>query len=236
MEVAARRGSLMFNICTFLWGDKYGVSDVAKLARGVRRHLSEPYRFICLTDDILREPIEGVDYQPIPNKDLLNIPGCFARLCLFDPHWQFIRDIGEGERIVCIDLDTVITGDLFPLFNRDNPFLILTGANAANPCPYNGSLWLLHAGYRPDVWSDFTLEKANAAGFYSFPDDQGWMAHKIPGVAGWPAGSRSGVYAFKKPAWPKGDDLPADARMVVFPGWRRPARFTDLEWVREHWR
>lgn len=134
-----------------------------------------------------------------------------------------------------MDLDSVVTGPLDPLFNRPDNFMILTGANAINPCPYNGSLWMLRAGYRPDVSSQFTLEAANQIPFYEFPDDQAWFAHKLPGVIGWKVGAPSGVYAFQKPGWPKGDELPKDARLVVFPGWRDPAKFTHLPWVRERW-
>lgn len=223
-------------ITTWLWGDKYGVSDVAKLAAGVRRHLKQPYSFVCVTDDLGREPIEGVKYRPIFNPELLRVAGCFVRLRMFDPYWQFLEDIPEGSRIVCMDLDSVVTGPLDPLFDRDEDFVILQGANASNPCPYNGSLWMLRAGSRWTVWADFSIQKANEAGFYEFPDDQGWMAHKVPGAAGWMAGSKSGVYAFKKPGWPDGDDLPKDARLVVFPGWRSPEKFKDLGWVKEHWR
>lgn len=222
-------------ITTWLWGSKYGVSDVAKLAAGVRRNLKEPYRFLCLTDDMGRELIEGVDYRPIPDLELTKVAGCFARLRMFDPYWQFIREIKRGDRIVCMDLDSVVTGDLGPVFDRSEPFVILHGANAKNPCPYNGSLWLLRAGYRPDVWETFSVDAARVAPFYSFPDDQGWMANKIPDAAGWKAGAESGVFAFQKPGWPKGEALPSGARLVVFPGWRDPSKFTHLDWVSRHW-
>lgn len=95
---------------------------------------------------------------------------------------------------------------------------------------------MLRAGYRPDVWSDFSLGAADKIPRYRFADDQGWFAHKMPAAAGWQVGPRSGVYAFKKPAWPQGDDLPSDARMVVFPGWRDPSKFMGLPWVKENWR
>jgi hypothetical protein len=208
---------------TWLWGDKYPVRYVDRLRAGVARHLKQPYRF-----DV---------WRPQPEDEYLTIMrGCFARLRVFDPAWQQHAGIETGDRVVCLDLDSVVTGGLDPLFDRDDPFVVLTGANASNPCPYNGSVWMLRAGHRPDVWHDFSLEAAARVPFYQFPDDQAWMAHKLPGVAGWPAGPASGVYAFKKPGWPKGDALPADARLVVFPGWRDPQKFTHLPWIKEHWR
>lgn len=224
-------------VTTWLWGKKYGADDLRKLAAGVKRHLGEPYRFLCLTDDLSREPIQGVDYRPIPDPHLVDHRGCVVRLRMFDPRWQFIREIYPGDRIVCMDLDSIPTGPLDPLFTRPETFMILQGANAANPCPFNGSLMMLRAGSHPEVWSEFSLEALATIAFHEFPDDQGWIWHKLPNASGWKAGAQSGVYAFQKPGWPNGsDDLPADARLVVFPGWRDPSKFTHLSWVKEHWR
>lgn len=223
----------MLHICTFAWGKKYSQDHAARLISGVRRHLQEAHRFLLLTE--WRMHLDGVAFAPILNMELTAIPGCFARLRLFDPMWQASVGIKNGDRVVCMDLDSIVTGSLDPLFCRPENFLILTGANAVNPCPYNGSIWMLRAGYRPDVWRDFSLEEAAKVPFYAFPDDQAWFAQKLPGVTGWKAGSASGVYAFQKPGWPSGEALPSDARIVVFPGWRDPSRYTHLPWVKEHW-
>jgi len=220
----------MLTLCTWLWGDKYGDDDVAKLVSGVRRHLRQPHRFICFSERALR--MDGVECGVIPDLELTKTPGCFARLRLFDPFWQ---DMWFSDRVVNMDLDTVITGPLDPLFDRPEPFVILQGANASNPCPYNGSLMMLRPGAHPEVWMDFSLEKASKLPFYEFPDDQGWIAHKIHKAASWKCGPKSGVYAFEKPCWPHDGGLPDDARMVVFPGWRSPAKFSDLPWIKQHW-
>lgn len=221
------------SIVTWHWGDKYSVGYIEKLAAGLKRHMAEPYELICFSENPI--DVDGIENYPIHFEDLYltKVQGCFVRLRLFDPAFQASYQL--GDRIVCIDLDAVVCGALYPLFHRPEPFMILQGANAQNPCPYNGSVWMLRAGYRPDVWSDFTLEKARRVPFHEFPDDQGWFADKIPNAPGWRAGAASGVYAFKKPGWPSGDALPKDARMVVFPGYRDPAHFVDLPWVQYHW-
>lgn len=221
-------------VTAWAWGQKYSRDDVARLVAGVRRHLKEPHRFVLVTEWSVE--IDGVECTSIPNVEMTAHKGCFARLRTFDPEWQ-VNALGArpGDRIVVVDLDVIATGALDALFCRPDNFCILVGANAQNPCPYNGSLWMLRAGYRPDVWSDFSFKAASKIPFFEFPDDQGWMAAKIPGVTGWRAGSHSGVYAFQKPGWPKGEALPADARLVVFPGWRSPEKFTGLQWVRRHW-
>lgn len=209
-------------ICTWIWGKKYGPEYIERLEVGVRKHMRGEYRWL------LAEPwMEDLHFTLRP--------GCFARLRMFDPIWQEMTGLRPGDRLACIDLDAIVTGELDSLFNRPESFVILQGANSANPCPYNGSLMMLRAGEHHDVWTDFSLEASNAIPFYAFPDDQGWLAHKLPGVAGWKAGPESGVYAFAKPGWPKGERLPKDARLVAFPGRRDPSHFTHLDWVKEHW-
>lgn len=217
-------------ITTFLWGDKYRDEDVQKLAAGLRRHVAQSYRFLCVSD---RE-IDGVETTVIKDPGLTRMKGCFSRLRLFDPDWQ--KDIGAEDRIANIDLDVVVTGPLDPVFNVASKFMILQGANASNPCKFNGSIFMLRAGAHPEVWEDFTLERARAAPYHEFPDDQGWLWHKLPDACGWECGLPSGIYAFKKPGWPEGDNLPAGARLVVFPGWRSPHQFKHLPWIKEHWR
>jgi hypothetical protein len=224
-------------IVTWFWGGKYPTEDVRKLARGVARHLSAPHRFVVATDQPKLFPFgsEEILTTPIDDIELTRIPGCFARLAMFNPAWQSSGVFAGARRFVCMDLDTVITGPLDPLFQGGEPFQILQGANSTNPCPYNGSLWTVNKYYRPDVYRDFSMEAAARVPHWQFPDDQAWFAHHLPDAAGWRSGTR-GVYAFQKPGWPSGEALPADARIVVFPGWRSPEKFKRLQWVRDNWR
>src|SRR4051794_33955432 len=103
----------MLTICTWKWGDKFSADDVAKLSAGVARHLRQPHRFVCITDDTRGLTVEC---GAIRDVDLLRVKGCFARLRMFDPEAQKGSGLSEGDRLVCIDLDTVITGPLDPLF------------------------------------------------------------------------------------------------------------------------
>lgn len=223
----------MINIVTWLWGTKYISADVEKLKNAVSRNLDQRYNFILSSDRPMH--LENSKWIEIQDKELTKLKGCFARLRMFDPEWQKSIGAKKGEKIVCIDLDVVTTGKLDPFFNRDESFVIVQGANAANPCPYNGSMFMLRAGEHSDVWKDFSIQKASAVPYYEFPDDQGWFWHKMPQAAGWKAG-QEGLYAFQKPGWPGGENLPDDARIVIFPGWRSPEKFKHLQWVKENWR
>lgn len=212
---------MALHIVTFRWGDKYGPEYVNKLHAGIDRNMRGDYRFTVL--------------HPLPEDEYLTrVKGCFSRLRLFDPEFQRLCGFKEGDRVVCMDLDLIVTGPLDQLFDRAEPFVILQGVNSVNICPFNGSLWMLKAGYRPDVWGEFSLDLAGKIVAHDFPDDQGWMWDMIPDASAF--GAEDGVYAFQKRGWPKGEDLPANARVVCFPGWRDPSKFTHLDWVKANWR
>ena len=206
------------NVATWAWGSKYGREYLDRLRAGVSRHLRQPHKF-------------WVFHPDERDRHLTEVPGCFARLRMFDPAWQ--RRHGLEGRFVVLDLDLIVTGDLGPMFEGDEPFRILQGVNASNPCPFNGSVWRLDVGHRPDVWTEFGLEAAAKVPHDKFPDDQAWFAHMMPDAGAF--GPKDGVYAFQKPGWPRGEALPRNARIVAFPGWRDPVGFKHLDWVKEHW-
>jgi hypothetical protein len=221
-------------VCTWLWGSKYTPIYVERLHAGARKHLKQPFRFLCLTEsDRIANLSNGIERHGIQDTSLTAIKGCFARLRMFDPAWQSQHDI--SDRLVCLDLDVVITGPLDPLFDRPESLVVLQGANASNPCPYNCSVMMLRKNAHPELWTDFKLDQLKHIPCHEFPDDQGWLWYRAPKLAGWQVGARSGIYAFQKPGWPPGTDLPSDARMVSFIGWRDPRAFTNLQWVRQHW-
>jgi hypothetical protein len=240
----------MITISTWHWGHKYGPEYVGRLARSVARHLKQPHEFVVFSNSFPGYTLSGfggVTVRPITRGyGLTQIKGCFVRLQMFGKKWQ--EENGITDRIVMMDLDTVITGPLDPLFDRPEPFLILQGGNATNPCPFNGALQMLRPGYRHDVWDDFSFDKAKDVPHDSFPDDQAWLADRIPDAAGWKVGPETGAYVFRKPGWPgyiswdvavdegTDKDLPAGARLVTFSGWRSPQRFVHLPWISENWR
>lgn len=223
-------------VITWCWGEKFGQHYVDRLSRSVQRHLDQPHKFVVVSPGAGISADGGAARWALKDEPLIKERGCFARLRMFDPEWLRSNGVYDGERVVCIDLDTVITGPLDPLFDRPEPFVIMQGGNAANPCPYNGALSMLRCGYRSDVWSDFSLEAARDVPFYEFPDDQSWLNAKIPNAPGWQVGAGSGVYCFQKRGWPGGTGLPSGARLVTFRGNNPPSKHVHIEWVAENWR
>lgn len=235
-------GVTMLVVTTWWWGNKFDVSHVNKLAAGIKRHLKMPHRFACIHDKGFPDFSIDVDHSwPIADEILTRYKGCFARLRMFDPAWQKAYPCHAmyqvpADLLVNIDLDTVITGPLDPLFDRPEPFVIMQEANAANPCPMNGALMMLRPGAHPEVWKDFSVDAASKVPFFSFPDDQGWIWHKVPGAAGWKCGPEYGVYVYQKRGWPSNSVyLPDGARLVTFIN-KDPSQLMHLDWVRENWK
>lgn len=235
----------MISVVCFKWKPRHGYrstypAEVVNTLRSmVQRHYPWPHRFICVTDDArgLDEDIEAVplwdDYAEVPNPSFKTGPSCYRRLKVFS------RDIGEvlGERFVCIDLDTVIVGDLRPLFDRTEDFI--AWRNPDPRWPLNGSMFMLTAGARPEVWEGFDPKTSPATSHAArcYGSDQGWMSYVLgTGEATW--GPEDGVYSYDMEIRKLGNHLPENARVVMFHGrhdpWM-PVVHKVAPWVSEHY-
>lgn len=216
----------------------FGPEAVNVLRRMVVRHYG-PVRFVCVTDDPsgLDPGVEPFplwsDFATVPSPHGAHQPSCYRRLRAFSVEareWF-------GDRFVWLDLDTVIVGDLRPLWHRPEDFVIWGETDPRSF--YNGSMVLMTAGSRRRVFETFDPKRspalAHAAG--RFGSDQGWISYALgPGEAMFTR--RDGVYSYRVHIAPDRSRLPADARMVMFHGridpWSEYAQ--AIPWVRENYR
>jgi hypothetical protein len=236
----------MLTIVTFLWKprpgyrSKFSTQHVNVLRRMVRRHYRQPHRFVLLTDDptgITEPDIEVFelwrDFANVQNPSGRGNPSCYRRLRLFAPEpGKFL-----GERFVCLDLDTVIVDDMAPVWDRDDDFVIWKSGTSGNP--YNGSMFMLKAGARPNVWLDFdpvwSPINTRRAGLYG--SDQAWIAHSCgAGEKTWSAAD--GVLSFRLNLEHRSGGLPERSRIVFFHGngdpWDPPIQ-KRYPWVKKAW-
>jgi hypothetical protein len=242
----------MLDIVCWKWRPKpgyrssYGPETVNVLRRMVARNLRLLHRFSCITDDPT-----GIDpevrviplwdtFADIPSPAGAHNPSCYRRLRMFSLEARELI----GERIVSMDLDTVVTGDLTPLFDRDDDFVIW-GGQSVQPrlkvpfCWYNGSLMMLRAGTRTQVWTKFDprtspqqAHRANARG-----SDQGWISYCLGNrEAIWT--ERDGVLSFRNHVAVNGHRLPVGARIVAFHGRNDPWQAETQRvspWIKEYY-
>jgi hypothetical protein len=237
----------VLSVVTWLWRDRgyrstFTPAHVHTLYAMVARHYARPFAKVCVTDDSagLDADIRVVplwpDHRGLPSPHGHGNPGCYERIKAFDP----ATAAQLGARFVSLDLDSVIVGDLTPLWDRPDPFVIwhLRMGHRTNGQKgvYNGSMWLMDAGARPDVWTRFTGQRSAREAYRAgqHGSDQGWMQYVLGAdVPHWD--QADGVYSYKYDLLARHrGQLPADARVVFFHGKPDPwDPQLDRTWVRE---
>ena len=158
----------------------------------VSRNLRMKHRLVCVTTETDLPPyVERIDppgeFEDVAPQWGPRKPNCYRRLVMFrsDAAKTF------GRRFVSMDLDCIVGGPLDPLFNRPEEFVIFKGT--APERPYNGSMMLLKAGARSQVYDEFDQAGADASGARFYGSDQAWLAHILgPNEATW--GEADGVW------------------------------------------
>jgi hypothetical protein len=105
-----------YNVVCVKWGTKYDADYVNRLYNMVKKNLSLPYKFICLTDDS-KGLNKDIDALPFTRKDLVF---WWTKLNIFELNLHAI----SGQAIF-FDLDVVITDNIDCLFtfNPDKEFI-----------------------------------------------------------------------------------------------------------------
>jgi len=237
----------MLEVVSWLWKptktyrSQFSPVHVNILRRMIARHYPEPHRFSCITDqtegfdpEVRIIPL-WTDHATRPSIYGPDTPNCHRRLKAFSEEMKLLI----GVRFVSFDLDAVVTGDLTPVLNRKEDFIIW-GPDGRRT-PYNGSMWMMNAGARKQVWERFeanpekAIRRANGAGFYG--SDQAWMCYALgPHEKRWRA--EDGVYSYRMHVKNNHGKLPKDARIVFFEGHYDPDNAVtqrQCPWIKEHY-
>lgn len=225
----------------------YTAEHVNTVTSQIKKHMNgEKHRVICVTDDAANIRMD-VDVHPLwkdhsgtPNISGPHLPSCYRRLKLFDPTTQQEMGIAKDDRILSLDLDTCVCGDLTALTRRKDRFVGWAVRGTRHIRVFNGSCFLFSAGDLSEIWSDFdpstSPKKAFQAGF--FGSDQGWLSFNLAkrtDCAGWTF-PQVVSYAREVARRPK---LPTGCVLVNFHGrhkpWQRETQAVT-PWVKDHWR
>lgn len=237
----------MISFVTWKWHDpsstrqRFRSKHVNVLFAMVHQHYPRPFRFICITDDAegldprieaMPIPVGAIHESPLHNPQGPSFPNCYRRL------WTFSREATIlGERILSLDIDVVILGDVRPLVDRDEDFVGWCDKRFGWG-KIAGGIYLLRTGSLPQVWEDFDPLTSPAEAFAAGNrgSDQGWMSFKMfP-----PAGKWSNGDGLTKINWTpaRSHTAPHGARMVFTTGakppWSKETR-QRYPWVRKVW-
>lgn len=213
---------------------------VTTLARSIKRTLSIPHRFVCVTDEtvgfgpeveVFATPSRAVALGKLASPEGSRFPSCYRRL------WSFSKEAAVlGERLFVIDIDLVVLRDMAHLLNRKEDFVGWRPlARWGNPARIGGGMYLLKAGTHVDVYEQFrgesSIREARRAGFRG--SDQAWLSYRLGRHAiVWP--KEAGLYSIRDFADGR-LPLPEDAVAVQMNGPQKPWS-SSLSWIREHWR
>lgn len=171
--------------CVLKSGGIYTERDVTRLHEAVHRNLAEPYRFVCLTD---RPALGGVHCIPLRQ----DWPGWWSKLALFSP-----STFEDNDRVLYLDLDTLILGDLSPLtaFAGKGPNgRLIVLRDFYRPLHYGSGVMAFRGGQLVGIYERFKKESAtHIQKSGPFWGDQQVMEQYWPGALFWqdlvPAGT-----------------------------------------------
>lgn len=228
---------MSLTVLTWLWttGGRrpgvYGAEHVHAIARMLAKHMSAPYRLVCVTD----RPNEIKECETFPLWDLSVVQtrnlDCYRRLRLFDPEWGAVF----GERILSLDLDVLIRGDLAPLIDEERDFQGMRGLHSH----INGSAWTLKIGtcrkvwdsFRPSMSAEVIAKSRNRDGSRLVGSDQAWMSLMMPNAPVW--GHGHGMWHYRKLV--KQPEQAPLTRMVAFSGDVKPWDSLQISALRDEY-
>jgi len=164
------------NIICYRWGKKYGVEYVNTLRAMVKRNLSVPHTFHCITDcsDGLHDDIV---VHILPQTE---VTGIWRKLMTFQNDFLGLR----GKWAVSLDLDVVIVGNLdFLAEQPDKDFMIARNwskdAKSGKGARASGSVYRLKVGSYAFIWDNLIKDFEGSVNRYHGKNrevgEQNWL-------------------------------------------------------------
>lgn len=208
----------------------YEADYVRKIRSMVLRHCGDwEVDFLCYTDRGYAPPgwiLIDLNVYPQPMRE-----GWWGKMQLFDTMFR------GPENVVYFDLDTVIVGDITPLFKyaEENYFGICSNftreVSPDYPCKFGSCVMTFHKSFGDNefyVWSRIYMDMKQRAGKYG---DQKVIETMVPdaGILNdhMPKDFFVGRRDFK-------ETLDPSNAVMIFAGKHKPAN-SLLPWVKEHW-
>lgn len=208
------------NVICMKWGDKYSAKDVNILNSMVKRHLTIPHRFVCLTDDT-KDIDRDIECFPLPK---ITVPkekdgSPWRKLGMFSEKIENLKG-----KALFLDLDIVIIANIDSLFDYSDKFTIIENWTQKGRGIGNSSVYCFELGeysYVLDYYNKNIEEVTN-----EFDNEQIYLSKKIGDIKFWP---ESWCKSFKKHCLPmyilryfKTPKQPKDAKIIVFHGNPKP--------------
>jgi hypothetical protein len=202
-----------------------GKDYVRDLYHAVQRNLSAPAQFVCFSDDAYPAVLGGwVWHRPLP---VPGLKGFMNKLALFKP-----GVFEEGERVLYLDLDSVITGSLDDIASYAGEFAMLEDLMFPQLRASGVMAW--RGGFGARIWESYV-----AAGFpervyfqgFNFGGDGAWISQRAGRIDVLQDIYPNQIASYKV----SGGVLAPQTRIVAFHGVPRPHEVTS-GWVPAMWK
>lgn len=235
------------NVLCMKWGTKYPADYVNKLYSMVDRNLNKEFRFVCLTEDA-----KGLD----KNIEVFPLPEPEVKLDGPERGWNKLAVFSESlydlkGKVLCLDLDLIITGSLDDLFDYPGKVIIIKDWIKKDGTG-NSSVYRFEVGAHPEILTKFEQSFKEIKNTHR--NEQEYLSAELiakNALSYWPdQWCRSFKRHCIKPFslfFARKTQMPEDTRVVVFHGkpdpheaiigvsgkWYR--RFKPASWVADHW-
>jgi hypothetical protein len=201
-------------------GTAYPFEYVTKLRNMVMRHLDCGYTIVCLTDQ--PERCEGVTFVDVTE---LGLKRWWTKMILFATEWR------ERKKIIYIDLDTIIIGDITPLADVPGEFAILERMTQHDyPSRYNSSVMVIGGGMAGFVWTSFDKNRAALMKAYERYGDGACLEELYPNAPSLQRLLPKGFFCHYRDI----TDTKPSAAMINFGGAYKP-HDCPFAWARREW-
>ena len=189
----------------------------------VARHLTLPHRFVCFCDDPAAVP-DGIETLPMAV-----------------PHWRwnlrkmalYRPDNGLTGRVLALDLDTVIVGNIDDIANYGGRFAVVE--DFWRPGKNGGGIIGFEAGTLAADLYDPVAENSLNVTIATKGAERLWYDIRMPGADHWQDLYPGQVASYKPSPGRFLTKLPRKTRIVCFHG--KPAvHEVNTDWVLENWK
>lgn len=223
----------MKQIICMKWGSMYGPEYVNTLYRMIERHITPPFRLVCLTDDA-SGIIKEVDCFPCPE---INIPAPYnlypwRKITLWD---KKVADL-QGE-VLFLDLDLVIVDNIDSFFDYGKGFHVIENWTQPGKGIGNTSVYRFTVGSHPELLTNLVQD---FEGYHDkYRNSQTYISKSLPEIHFWPS---FWCRSFKIDCVPSGikrwfitPKIPNGAKIIAFPGDPNPPDAAIGRWPVNRW-
>jgi hypothetical protein len=248
------------NVVCIKWGTKFGPEYVNNLYHMVRRNITLPFRFICLTE-ISAGFNEAIEVLPLPifkepPPEYLKKCLAWRKLALFGKHYHDIKG-----KVLLLDLDVVIVDNIDCFFTYSDKLCMAENWSQPGRMIGQGSVICFEMGKHSQLLEQW--EKDPASVYKNFRTEQPYLP-QVLGKEGSEWFPVEWVRSFKAHCMPGGilnsfvtpkkEKIPKGARIIAFHGnpnppdaiagvWGAPVPWykkwyktvKQTQWIAEYW-